>query len=596
MRHWFRRSKSSLLSCRSYRPRIENLEDRCLLSVTVDPITNKNLPAGKSLIVPLTATDTTNAALNYTVTTSDPAHVTAQVLTGNTFLDLKIASSSAQPGGDMIFELFNDLTPMTVGEITGLVNRNFYNNLTFHRVVRNFVIQGGDPLGNGTGGPGFSFNDEYNADLIYTGDGQLAMANSGPDTNGSQFFITIGQQRFLDFNNAIFGQLIRGFNVRDAIAQVPVDSNDKPLTPVVITSATIIQDNHDAVVLLKAARDFTGTVTVNVTATDAATTTGTSSFQATVAADTTNDPPFLGPVTNKTTPKNTPITFTLSGTDLENDPLQFEALSQDTPANATITVNGSTVTVTPNFGFTGDIHLLVGVKDQGATSRGSTADPFDTHKMIITVTNATTTATNETFITQLYHDLLGRAPDGGAVPFWTGQMSSGLSRMQVAMEILNSQEGLIHQVDNLYQTLLGRQADEGGLELSVRALQHGDSLNHIRSVIVGSDEYFKLHTSSNSTVVQAMFHDFFGRIAESGYTGIVVPMLTNGFSRETLGREILQTPEENQALVKTMYEELLHRVPDSGGLQIFASDVKAGASDDSIMADLVSSDEYFKNT
>ena len=117
------------------------------------------------------------------------------------------------------------------------MNQNFYDNLTFHRVIPDFVIQGGDPKGDGTGGPGFQFDDEFTPSAIFSGNGQLAMANSGKDTNGSQFFVTLGPQRALDFNHTIFGQLVRGLDVAQAIANVPTDSNDTPTTPVVITGA-----------------------------------------------------------------------------------------------------------------------------------------------------------------------------------------------------------------------------------------------------------------------------------------------------------------------------------------------------------------------
>src|SRR5205807_1605596 len=120
----------------------------------------------------------------------------------------------------------------------------------FHRVIKNFVSQAGDPTGTGSGGPGFTFDDEFNPQLVYSGNGQLGMANSGKDTNGSQFFVTVGPQRFLDFNQAIFGQLVRGFDVATAINNVAVDSNDKPTTAVVISSATVIQDTTDAVIQL----------------------------------------------------------------------------------------------------------------------------------------------------------------------------------------------------------------------------------------------------------------------------------------------------------------------------------------------------------
>jgi peptidyl-prolyl cis-trans isomerase A (cyclophilin A) len=141
----------------------------------------------------------------------------------------------------MTFELFQDLTPQTVNTIEGLIKSGFYDGLTFHRVVPGFVIQGGDPAGNGTGGPGFAFDDEFNARAIFSGNGQLAMANAGKDTNGSQFFVSIGPQRALDFNHTIFGQLVRGFDVLSAIEHVPTDANNRPLTPVSITSARLVR-------------------------------------------------------------------------------------------------------------------------------------------------------------------------------------------------------------------------------------------------------------------------------------------------------------------------------------------------------------------
>jgi len=190
----------------SYRPFVQELEDRCLLAAPViDPLqVPLNIPVGKTLVVPISAVDPAGGSVSYTVTSSNP-DVTVTQHTGNNFLEMTVAGF-----GTMEFELFNDLTPQSVAAISGLVNSGFYNGLTFHRVIPNFVIQGGDPKGDGTGGPGFTFNDEYNPQLIYSGNGQLGMANTGPDTNGSQFFITSGKQRGLDFNNAIFGQLVRG--------------------------------------------------------------------------------------------------------------------------------------------------------------------------------------------------------------------------------------------------------------------------------------------------------------------------------------------------------------------------------------------------
>jgi cyclophilin family peptidyl-prolyl cis-trans isomerase len=381
---------------------VEGLEDRCLLAAPViDPIANQQVPASKTLIVPVTATDTDGNPLTYTASSSD-ATFQVQVKTGNPFLKISVANF-----GDMVFELFQDLAPKTVGIFSGLVKSEFYNGLTFHRVVNNFVIQGGDPKGDGTGGPGFQFDDEFNASAIFSGTGQLAMANSGKDTNGSQFFITDGTQRALDFNHTIFGQLIRGFDVLKRIEAVPVDpTTSKPLTPVVITSASIIQNSTDTVLVITAPPG-TPTSTISVTANDGKGGTDTKTFQASAVADTTNDPPILGTVTDHVTPVNTPVTFTVPSTDPENDLNDFDVVDPSSTANplspvplqnATVNVtqlsnNSASVTITPNAGFTGAIHALVRVRDHGATNRGSTSgNPFDTQQITIGVGAAALTA------------------------------------------------------------------------------------------------------------------------------------------------------------------------------------------------------------
>ena len=220
LRDWFKVGQDRKSGHRAYRPVVEGLEDRCLLAApVVDPInfTPLNVPAGKTLFVPVTATDTDGNPLTYTATSSNSQISVTARNNPHPYLDITVAGYSDV----MVFQLFDDLTPNTVAIIGGLVKSGFYDNLTFHRVVPNFVIQGGDPNGNGTGGPGFTFDDEFNASAIYSGNGQLGLANSGPDTNGSQFFVTIGPQRALDFNQAIFGQLVRGFDILNEID--PVD-------------------------------------------------------------------------------------------------------------------------------------------------------------------------------------------------------------------------------------------------------------------------------------------------------------------------------------------------------------------------------------
>jgi peptidyl-prolyl cis-trans isomerase A (cyclophilin A) len=155
--------------------------------------------------------------------------------------------------GSITCELFNKEAPNTVSNFAGLANgtkefkdpktgamvkRPFYNGLTFHRVISGFMIQGGDPLGNGTGGPGYQFNNE-NTNASFDKPGVLAMANAGPDTNGSQFFITVAPTPNLKGSYNVFGQVISGQDIADKISNVPTDSQDKPLTPVVIENITI---------------------------------------------------------------------------------------------------------------------------------------------------------------------------------------------------------------------------------------------------------------------------------------------------------------------------------------------------------------------
>lgn len=119
--------------------------------------------------------------------------------------------------GDIKIELYGDKTPLTVGSFVNLAKRGFYDGLKFHRVIEDFMIQGGCPLGTGTGNPGYKFEDEIRADLKHTGPGTLSMANSGPNTNGSQFFITHVKTGWLDGGHTVFGKVLEGQKVVDSI-------------------------------------------------------------------------------------------------------------------------------------------------------------------------------------------------------------------------------------------------------------------------------------------------------------------------------------------------------------------------------------------
>lgn len=158
--------------------------------------------------------------------------------------------------GNITLELFEKDAPKTVANFVGLaegtkewtdpktrqkVKRPLYDGVVFHRVIPGFMIQGGDPLGNGTGGPGYQFEDEFSANLKFDRPGRLAMANAGRNTNGSQFFITEGATDWLNNRHTIFGQVIEGQEVVKKIVALPRDERDRPKTEVVINKVKIIR-------------------------------------------------------------------------------------------------------------------------------------------------------------------------------------------------------------------------------------------------------------------------------------------------------------------------------------------------------------------
>jgi len=142
--------------------------------------------------------------------------------------------------GSFTINLFGDKAPKTVSNFIFLAKDGFYNGLTFHRVIDNFMIQGGDPSGNGTGGPGYQFEDEFDPSLTFSKPGVLAMANSGPATNGSQFFVTVAAAEWLNNKHTIFGEVVEGMDVVEKISKTPRDQSDKPLEAVVIKKIEII--------------------------------------------------------------------------------------------------------------------------------------------------------------------------------------------------------------------------------------------------------------------------------------------------------------------------------------------------------------------
>jgi peptidylprolyl isomerase len=140
--------------------------------------------------------------------------------------------------GDIILQLYEDM-PITAGNFQKLVEKGFYDGTVFHRIISGFMIQGGDPTGTGCGGPGYAIKDEFTR-KNKNDRGTISMANAGPNTGGSQFFINLVNNNQLDSGYPAFGKVIEGMDVVDAIGKVKTDSSDRPLTEVKIIKATII--------------------------------------------------------------------------------------------------------------------------------------------------------------------------------------------------------------------------------------------------------------------------------------------------------------------------------------------------------------------
>ncbi len=353
---------------------------------SIAALSNVNVAIGSPLHVPIDAYDPNGNPLTISVTSSDPNLVAAQVVSGNRSLRLAI-----QGFGDMVFELFEDKAPRPTGRVIQLAQDGYYDGVPFHRVINNFVIQAGDGENqNGTGGSTLGdFDDQFNLDLQHNRTGVLSYAKSTDDTNDSQFFITEGPQRFLDFNHSVFGQLIEGEAVREAISNTATNASDRPTNAVLINSATVFTDNENGLIMLKPTGNGTGTANITVTVTDSEGNSTSQIFQATVVQDTANGAPFLNDIPTVQAQAGVPTQVTLTAQDAENDTLIYSVTKLGTE-NYTVTVDGDSgiVTITPPVGFTGQLQFRATVRQ---STTPTTNSPDDNQVVTVNVSQSAPT-------------------------------------------------------------------------------------------------------------------------------------------------------------------------------------------------------------
>ncbi len=353
----------------------------------IDPLPNVGVPVGKTLTIPITASSPSGRPLTFTFTSSTN-RLTIEQHTNNPFWKMSIAqvAPANAPGayptpfrgglatvtnmGDMTLMLFRDRAPHTVDVFTGFSSSGFYNsNTIFHRVIPGFVIQGGDPATNGSGGPVFRYDDEFHPRAIFSGNGQLALANSGKDTDGSQFFITLGKPRHLDFGYTLFGQLLRGFNVASNVINTPrtgIGTIDRPIADVIITRTSLVTNTTDTVITLSGTTLAGVSGTIHVIADDGLP--GgrvTNSFTATTIPETTNAEAFLKTpaITNRFLTSGIRYTNYIQAQDLEGNTRYYsarfyDAVTQNNATSATIFADGGLAfTVAP--GYAGPLSFYV---------------------------------------------------------------------------------------------------------------------------------------------------------------------------------------------------------------------------------------------
>ncbi len=348
------------------------------------PISNTTVEINSPLHIPVDAYDPNGNPITVTVSSSNPSAITAEVISGGR--SARISTNF----GDMTFRLFESESGRAAARFIALAQSGFYNttntaNMIFHRVDDGFVIQGGDPLGLGTGGSQLgNFDDQFNVNLQHNRSGVLSFAKSSDDTNDSQFFVTEVATQFLNGNHSVFGQLVEGESVREAISGTSVNSSDRPTNPVIIQSITIFNDQENGLVRLRSVGTAGQTSNITVTVTDSEGNSTSRVFTATVANKSSNDQPFLSDFNDEvTTSINQAVTVQLASQDAEGDAVTYFVSprgSSDPLYTASVNSSGL-VTITPPTGFTGTFNVVVGVR----AASGTVNSPTDLQSIQVTV-------------------------------------------------------------------------------------------------------------------------------------------------------------------------------------------------------------------
>ena len=344
---------------------------------TLPDLSDVTLSAGAPMYIVLDGYDPEDA-LTYTVS-CDNAQISTLIPddAGNRSLSISVANY-----GEMVFQLFEELAPNTTGRIIELAQDGFYEDVLFHRVIDDFMIQAGDPTGTGSGGSGLGdIDDEFHELLMHTVPGMISMAKSSDDTGDSQFFITEIATRWLDFDYSVFGFQTDGEDVRDAISEVAVDTTDRPTTDVVIESIDVFTDTQRGVLVLSAPEGYTGTATVTVTVDDGNGGTAQRQFDVQVVEDTSeyaNSNPWLGDMDPIETVSGEAGNSQIPAFDIEGDDIYYAGIVD--PENEDIELLVDAATGEVNWQTAADvvgIHgLFLGVREFGETLWDTQAVPL----------------------------------------------------------------------------------------------------------------------------------------------------------------------------------------------------------------------------